>query len=240
MMNSEIAIAVRSLRVKRGGASVLPDISLEVHSGQVVGLLGPSGSGKTTLMRSIVGAQITHGGTVTVLGAPAGSVGLRRRVGYVTQSPSVYDDLTVTQNLRYFARVLGAPASDVDRVILEVDLGAQRNNLTGKLSDGQRGRVSLAAALLGKPELLVLDEPTVGLDPVLRRDLWDLFASLASRGVTLLVSSHVMDEARRCDRLLLMHNGMIIADETPDSLLARTATSDHDAAFLALIAEVAA
>lgn len=240
MMNSEPVVSVDSLRVRRGGKAVLHDVGFSVKRGQVVGLLGPSGSGKSTLMRSIVGAQLIQSGTVNVLGLPAGSTGLRRTVGYVTQSPSVYDDLPVTQNLRYFARILGAPASDVPRVLDEVDLTAEARKLVSQLSDGQRSRVSLAAALLGTPQLLVLDEPTVGLDPVLRRDLWDLFALLASGGVTLLVSSHVMDEARRCDRLLLLHNGRLIADETPSALLERTATRDHDDAFLALVGGQAA
>ena len=216
---------------------MLHDLNIQVPRGQVVGLLGPSGSGKSTLMRSIVGAQRIAGGTVTVLGSPAGTPALRRRIGYVTQSPSVYEDLTVAQNLQYFGRVIGAPKSETDRVVQEVDLGPQTKQLVGNLSGGQLSRVSLAVALLGSPELLVLDEPTVGLDPVLRRDLWTLFASLAAGGVSLLVSSHVMDEATRCDRILLLHDGDVLADETPADLLARTKTKDADDAFLALIAQ---
>ncbi|HEX4401737.1 MAG TPA: ABC transporter ATP-binding protein [Galbitalea sp.] len=236
-MNSTPAIVITGLRVRRGKLDVLHNLDIQVPRGQVVGLLGPSGSGKSTLMRSIVGAQRIAAGTVTVLGSPAGTPALRRRIGYVTQSPSVYEDLTVTQNLQYFARVIGAPRSDTDRVVQEVDLGPQSKQLVGNLSGGQLSRVSLAVALLGSPELLVLDEPTVGLDPVLRRDLWKLFASLASRGVSLLVSSHVMDEATRCDRILLLHDGEVLADETPAELLDRTKTSDADDAFLALIAQ---
>jgi ABC-2 type transport system ATP-binding protein len=223
--------------VRRGKSEVLHGLDVAVPRGQVVGLLGPSGSGKSTLMRSIVGAQRIAGGTVTVLGLPGGSPALRRRIGYVTQSASVYEDLTVTQNLRYFGRVIGAPRSDIDRVLHEVDLAAQARQLVGSLSGGQLSRVSLAVALLGSPELLVLDEPTVGLDPVLRRDLWLLFASLAARGVSLLVSSHVMDEATRCDRILLLHDGDLLADQTPAELLAQTQTTDADEAFLALIAQ---
>lgn len=236
MMNS-LAVETTELRVRRGKSEVLHDLNIRVPRGQVVGLLGPSGSGKSTLMRSIVGAQRIAGGTVTVLGAPGGSPALRRRIGYVTQSPSVYEDLTVTQNLRYFGRVIGAPKGDVDRVVREVDLAPQARQLVGDLSGGQLSRVSLAVALLGSPELLVLDEPTVGLDPMLRRDLWTLFASLAARGVSLLVSSHVMDEASRCDRILLLHNGDVLADETPAELLAQTNSRDADDAFLALIAQ---
>jgi len=235
-MNSTPAAATKGLRVRRGKVEVLHDLNISVPRGQVVGLLGPSGSGKSTLMRSLVGAQRIAAGTVTVLGSPAGSPALRRRIGYVTQGASVYEDLTVLQNLRYFGHVIGAPRSDVDRVVSEVDLGGQSKQLVGSLSGGQRSRVSLAVALLGSPELLVLDEPTVGLDPVLRRDLWQLFASLAATGVSLLVSSHVMDEATRCDRILLLHDGDLLADETPAELLTETKTRDADDAFLALIA----
>ena len=228
-------VSVDGLRVVRGGRPVVDGVSFTVPAGQVTGLLGPSGCGKTTLMRSIVGVQIVAGGTIDVLGEPAGLCGLRSRVGYVTQSAAVYGDLSVRDNVRYFARMLGAPASDVDRVIREVGLDDQTGQLVGRLSGGQRERVSLATALLGTPELLVLDEPTVGVDPVLRRDLWARFRDLAAAGASLLVSSHVMDEAARCDRLLLMREGRLLADETPDALLARTGTATVEDAFLALI-----
>jgi ABC-2 type transport system ATP-binding protein len=186
-------------------------------------------------MRSVVGVQIVAGGTVTVLGLPAGSPPLRNRIGYSTQSPSIYADLTVTENLRYFASVLRAPAGDVRRVITEVDLTGHADKLVSQLSGGQRSRANLAVALLGKPELLVLDEPTVGLDPVLRNDLWALFHRLAAAGVTLLVSSHVMDEAARCQRLLLMREGLVLADDTPDGLRAATGAPDLEQAFLHLV-----
>ncbi|WP_245979970.1 ABC transporter ATP-binding protein [Gryllotalpicola protaetiae] len=233
--NSASAIVVEGLRVRRGKADVLRGLTVSVPRGQVVGLLGPSGSGKTTLLRCVVGVQKVAAGSVTVLGQPAGSAPLRRRVGYVTQASSVYDDLTVRENLRYFARVLGAPASDVDRVIDETGLGDQAAQLTGSLSGGQRNRVSLAAALLGAPELLVLDEPTVGLDPVLRSELWGLFHRLAHAGTSLFVSSHVMDEAARCDRLMLLRDGEVIADDTPEGLLQSTGAPDAEAAFLSVI-----
>ena len=210
-------------------------VSFDLSAGGVVGLLGPSGSGKTTLIRCLVGVQIVESGSIEVLSEPAGAPGLRRRVGYLTQAPSVYGDLTVRGNLRYFARVLGAPPDDVDRVLAEVDLQREAESLVGRLSGGQRSRVSLATALLGKPELLILDEPTVGLDPILRRDLWALFRRLAAAGTSLIVSSHVMEEAAHCDLLLLMRDGRLIARETPASLLARTGAGDLEAAFVALI-----
>jgi ABC-2 type transport system ATP-binding protein len=243
MMKSSLvddpAVRVEGLRVVRGGRAVLPDLSVAVPRGQLVGLLGPSGCGKTTLMRSIVGVQKVAGGTVTVLGLPAGAKELRTRIGYVTQDPSVYTDLTVTENLAYFAAVLGVPrsrrAAEVERVLELVALTDHAGARVDRLSGGQFSRVSLGAALLGTPELLVLDEPTVGLDPVLRRDLWTLFRRLAGQGVTLLVSSHVMDEAVRCDRLLLMREGRMLADDTLDGVLATTGTQDAEQAFLVLV-----
>ena len=231
----DLAIHTAHLRVRRGKHDVLHGVSFDVPRGGLIGLLGPSGSGKTTLMRSLVGVQRHVSGTAQVLGVPAGSASLRRRVGYVTQDASVYTDLTVRQNLKYFASIIGAGKSNVDRVIDETDLGGQANQLVGSLSGGQLSRASLAAALLGSPDLLVLDEPTVGLDPVLRVSLWTLFRRLAASGTTVLVSSHVMDEATRCDRLLLMRDGGILADETPDGLLERTGASDAEGAFLRLI-----
>jgi len=216
---------------------VLPDLSFSVPEGTVVGLLGPSGCGKTTLMRAIVGTQIVASGRITVLGRPAGHPALRREVGYGTQAAAVYGDLTVAENLRYFAAAVGAPTSDVDRVLDQVDLVRFAGRVAGRLSGGQRSRVSLAIAMLGNPQLIVLDEPTVGLDPVLRERLWKLFHQLVSDGTTLLVSSHVMDEADRCNELLLMRDGELVAQSSPDELKQRTGTSSMDAAFLRLIDE---
>jgi ABC-2 type transport system ATP-binding protein len=231
------AIEISDLRVRRGGNLVLPKLSLSVEPGSVTGLLGPSGCGKTTLMRSIVGVQIVESGRVEVLGEPAGSVGLRSRVGYVTQAPSVYADLTVRENLRFFARVLGAGPGAVDEAIEAVSLRGLEGRIIRDQSGGQRARVSLATALLGDPDVLVLDEPTVGLDPLLRRDLWRTFKRLASEGKTLLVSSHVMDEASNCDRLALMREGELLAVATPEELLTRTGTEDIGEAFVRLIEE---
>jgi ABC-2 type transport system ATP-binding protein len=229
------AVEIDGLDVQRGGQRVLHGLSAGLEAGRVTGLLGPSGCGKTTLIRSIVGVQRVAGGTVSVLGEPAGTASLRHRVAYVTQSPSVYADLTVAENLHYFARVIGAPAGAIARALAAVDLSDAGGRMVGTLSGGQRSRVSLACALLGHPEVLVLDEPTVGLDPVLRRDLWELFHRLAEEGATLLVSSHVMDEAARCDRLLLMRDGRLVADTTPAELRERTGEQEMEAAFLRLV-----
>jgi ABC-2 type transport system ATP-binding protein len=234
---NEPAIRIEDLRILRGGAIVLPGLSCEVASGSVTGLLGPSGSGKSTLIRAIVGVQKVAGGAVEVLGEPAGSPPLRSRVGYMTQAPSVYGDLTVQENLGFFARVLAQPRDAAERALEEVALQAHAGRIVGSLSGGERVRVSLATALLGAPDLLVLDEPTVGLDPVLRRDLWQLFHRLAEGGTTLLVSSHVMDEADRCDALLLLREGRLLAEAAPDELRARTGQRDLDAAFLSLVEE---
>lgn len=233
------AVRVEGLRVVRSGNVVIDDLTFSIPAGQVTGLLGPSGCGKSTLMRSLVGVQIVERGVVEVLGAPAGSAGLRKRVGYMSQDPAVYADLTTRENLAYFAKILGVGPDAVDRVIDEVDLASHADALVANMSGGQVARVSLAVALLARPELLVLDEPTVGLDPVLRRDLWALFRLLASDGRTLLVSSHVMDEASRCERLLLMREGRFLADDPPAGLLERTGTSDVEEAFLKLTDEAA-
>lgn len=237
------AIVAHGLTVVRGDRTVLRGLDFTVPAGRITGLLGPSGCGKSTLMRAIVGTQAHVTGTLQVLGRPAGDAALRSRIGYVTQAPSVYDDLTVRQNLDYFAAVLlpgRAHREDrraaVARAIDDVDLASHADSLAGRLSGGQRSRVSLAVALLGTPEVLVLDEPTVGLDPVLRRDLWNLFHRIAEqRGAAILVSSHVMDEAERCHRLLLMREGEILAEDTPEALRRRNDTATVEEAFLHLV-----
>jgi ABC-2 type transport system ATP-binding protein len=230
-----IAVRVERLRVVRGGNVVLPELGCEIDEGTVTGLLGPSGSGKSTLIRAIVGVQRIAGGRVEVLGEPAGSKQLRARVGYMTQAPSVYGDLTVRENLRFFARVLGVQPEEIERALDVVSMREYADRVVARLSGGERARVSLATALLGEPHLLVLDEPTVGLDPVLRRDLWQLFHELADRGATFLVSSHVMDEADRCDALLLLREGRLLAQATPAQLRSRTGTENLEDAFLRLV-----
>jgi ABC-2 type transport system ATP-binding protein len=234
-MPAASAVDIRDLTIIRGGREVVRGVSVSVAMGSVTGLLGPSGCGKTTLMRAIVGVQLLAGGRVTVLGARAGDASLRRRVGYVTQAPSVYGDLSIDENLRYFAAIVDAPTDRIDEILATVDLLDARAQLVASLSGGQRSRVSLATALLGRPELLVLDEPTTGLDPVLRAELWQSFRALAAAGTTLLVSSHQTDEAGECDALLLMRDGLTLRETTPEALRAETGEHDLGRAFLAVI-----
>jgi ABC-2 type transport system ATP-binding protein len=231
----DTAIEVTDLVVNRGKRRVLHGLSCAIPRGSVTGLLGPSGSGKTTLMRAIVGVQIVASGRVTVLGEPAGSPPLRHKIGYLTQAPSVYDDLTVRENARYFASLYGLGAADADAALDAVGLTGAAHQLVANVSGGQRSRASLACAIVGRPEVLVLDEPTVGQDPVLRDELWSRFRSLAASGTTLLISSHVMDEANRCDRLLLIREGMLIADDSPAAVKGSAGADDLDQAFLNLI-----
>jgi ABC-2 type transport system ATP-binding protein len=236
-MNSataDLAVDVRDLRVRRGGKLVLPGISVAIPTRLVMGLLGPSGSGKTTLLRAIVGVQRIESGEVFVLGEPAGTPRQRRRVAYVTQAPSIYADLTVHENLRYFATIVRAGSDRIEAVADAVGLTRHLGTRAASLSGGERSRASLAVALLGNPRVLVLDEPTVGLDPVLRRDLWRMFHGLADEGATLLVSSHVMDEAERCQRLGLIQYGKLLAEGTPNEVRASAGTNNLEEAFLRL------
>lgn len=223
------------LRVIRGKRPALHDFSVQIATGSITGLLGPSGCGKTTLIRCIVGTQILTKGTVTVLGKAAGSAELRHRVGYLPQDPTIYNDLRIVDNVRYFAALYGFDGPAADAAIDRVGLTDHRTALCGNLSGGQRTRVSLACALVCQPDLLVLDEPTVGLDPVLRADLWEQFAELARAGTTLLVSSHVMDEADHCGDLLLMRDGRLVAHTTPTQLREDTGCTSLEDAFLSII-----
>lgn len=231
---TDFAINATDVSVKKAGKTILDKISFTVPAGAIIGLIGPSGSGKTTLMRTIVGVQ-KYDGKLMVLGKDAGEKKLRHKIGYVTQSPAVYSDLTVEQNLRYFGALVGAGASTIATVIEQVRLQQQKDQLVESLSGGQKARVSLGVALLGDPDLFVLDEPTVGLDPVLRNELWDMFQLMAKQGKTLLVSSHVMDEAERCEHLLLLRDGTLLWNNTRDRLLAHTKKHAVGDAFVAMI-----
>lgn len=234
-MAENFSVQADKIIVEKDHKRILNELSFTIPTGSVTGLIGPSGSGKTTLMRSIVGVQVIKSGSLKILNEKVGSARLRKKLGYVTQSPAIYGDLTVEQNLRYFGVLVGARKAQVNKVIEQVQLDAQRRNLVKNLSGGQQARVSLGIALLGDPRLLVLDEPTVGLDPLLRRDLWSLFRDLAAQGKTLLVSSHVMDEAERCTQLLLMRNGELLWKDTRESLLQKTKASSVEAAFIDMV-----
>jgi ABC-2 type transport system ATP-binding protein len=231
----EPVVTIENLRVIRGKFVAVDDLHVQIARGTITGLLGPSGSGKTTLMRCIVGTQIVTAGSVTVLGYAAGSAVLRDRVGYMPQDPTIYNDLRVIDNVRYFAALCGAGASAADEAVEAVDMQDHRTAYCANLSGGQRARVSLACALVSRPDLLVLDEPTIGLDPVLRADLWEQFAALARAGTTLLVSSHVMDEADHCGDLLLMREGHLLAHTTPNRLREDTGCTSLEEAFLSII-----
>jgi ABC-2 type transport system ATP-binding protein len=226
------AVHFAGLGVERGGRPVLHGIDGSFAAGKVTGLFGPSGSGKSTLIRAIAGVQSGVRGTLTVLGEQPGSAAVRRQLGYMTQAPSVYEDLTVMENVSYFAAIRGG---ETGLALERVELERQAHQLVRNLSGGQRARVSLASALVASPRLLLLDEPTVGLDPLLRRDLWRLFGELAGEGAALLVSSHVLDEARHCDEVILLREGRIVAQLTPAELSARAGTDDLDEAFVRLI-----
>ncbi len=226
---------VENLVVHRGAEDVLQDLSFTIPAGRITGLLGPSGSGKTTLIRVLVGVQRITAGEVRVLGRPAGDASLRNDVGYVTQAPSVYRDLSVLDNVRYFGAMHGCNRSDAVEALAAVGLADLAKRRAADLSGGQFNRVSLACALVSKPALLFLDEPTVGLDPVLRADLWAQFAAMAAAGTTLVISSHVMEEAGHCDNLLLLREARLLAHLTPAELRRRGGTDDLELAFLRLI-----
>jgi ABC-2 type transport system ATP-binding protein len=234
-MEDTISIQAAAVGVEKDHTSILNDLNFIVRPGTLTGLIGPSGSGKTTLMRAIAGVQEVHKGALTILGEKAGSKNLRRKIGYMAQTPAIYSDLTVRQNIQYFAKVIGADKHQVDTRIAAVDLQQYQNQLVEKLSGGQKVRVSLAIALLGNPEILILDEPTVGLDPVLRRSLWRLFAKLAAQGKALVISSHVMDEAERCENLLLLRDGKLLWSDSRLALLESVDAGSVEAAFLQII-----
>jgi ABC-2 type transport system ATP-binding protein len=235
MESVDTSVKIKNLSVVLDGQIVLKNISLSLPAGGIIGLIGPNGAGKTTLMRTIVGSQRASGGSIEVLGLPAGAAELRSQIGYMTQSASVYNDLTVQENIYYFAVLAGQSKDHANKTLKLVELSKQAPQLAGKLSGGQRSRLSLAVALLGRPKLLVLDEPTVGLDPLLRRKLWQIFKGLVKDGVTILVSSHVMEEAAYCDQLVLIRDGGVIAYDSPKNLLSSTHTSDIEASYLKLI-----
>ena len=230
-------VVCEQLNVTREKNHILYDLNLEIPRGLIMGLLGPSGSGKTTLMRAMAGLQVIESGQIRVLDLPAGSKALRHKIAYSTQSASVYSDLTCIENIKYFASLYDHNEKTPEQILDDVDLTSSAKQMAGSLSGGERARLALATTLVGAPELLILDEPTVGLDPVLRVQLWNLFNRLAEQGKTLLVSSHVMDEADSCHDLILLRSGRVLAQGTPAALRARTGKSRMDEVFIDLIEE---
>jgi ABC-2 type transport system ATP-binding protein len=235
----ETAVRVKDLSVTLDGQfQALKNINLELPAGKAIGFIGPSGAGKTTLIRGIVGRLKTPEGSISVFGQPAGSAELREQVSYMTQELSVYPDLTVQENLAYFVTMAGQSRRQarqtINDVLTAVNMTDKAATLVNNLSSGQKQRVSLAIALIGSPRLMVLDEPTVGLDPVLRQNLWKLFNRLAGHGTTLIISSHSMDEAQRCDDLVLIRNGEVIAHSSPAEFRKQTGEKTVEAGFLKL------
>lgn len=238
----ESAVKIKNLSVTLGGHfKVLKNISLELPVGKTIGFIGPSGAGKTTLIRGIVGSLRISSGEIIVFDMPAGSEVLREQVSYMTQELSIYPDLTVKENLKYFITMAGQSRRVLRDILKEVlrsvDMTNKSDTLVSNLSSGQKQRVSLAVALIGSPKLMVLDEPTVGLDPVLREDLWSLFTKLSNQGTTLIISSHSMDEAERCDDLVLIRKGKLIAHSSPKELLQSTDTKSIEESFLKLVGD---
>lgn len=228
------AIEIKNFSVSINEKPILSNISADIPRGKIIGLLGPSGAGKTTLIRSILGLQKPSSGRITILGQSPGAKAVRSKTGYVTQAPSVYPDLTVEGNLDYFSGLLGLNKQTIEHTLRQVELAPNRNQMVSSLSGGQRTRVSLAVALLGSPELLLLDEPTVGLDPVLRQKLWGVFRDLSAKGVSIIVTSHVMDEADRCDGILFIRGGKLLISGSKAHILEASRTKTMEDAFLKL------
>ena len=231
-MEQGAAVEVRQVRKRFGAIHALDGLSLRVPRGQIYGLLGPNGSGKTTLIRSILGLVEPEEGEVEVLGRRMPEREVLGRIGYMTQAAELYTDLTAEENARFFAAITGG--GDVAAALAFVELGDRARSVVATLSGGMRTRLSLACAIVHQPELLLLDEPTVGVDPHLRVQLWAGFRSMAAEGTTIIVSSHVMDEAERCDRLGLMNRGRLLAEGSSAELLALAGTDTLEGAFLAL------
>ena len=228
-------IEARDVRKRFGDVAALDGVDLSVPAGSIYALLGPNGAGKTTLIRAIVGLVKPDGGELRVFGERMPQRAVLSRIGYMTQAAALYLELSVEENVRFFARIAGR--GDVEEVLRFVELWDRRRSITATLSGGMRTRLSLACTLVHRPDLLLLDEPTVGVDPQLRVQLWEGLREMAASGTAILVSSHVMDEAARADRLGLMRAGRILAEGTVAELLARAGVDHLEDAFLRLSAE---
>jgi ABC-2 type transport system ATP-binding protein len=230
------AVELRGIRKRYGKVAALDGLDLELHSGEVLGLIGPSGSGKTSAARTVVGLLRPDSGTARVFGEPMPSRRTLSRVGYMAQADALFEDLDARSNLAYFAALQGMTRPEAsaraDGLLTYTDLAADARRPVRGFSGGMRKRLSLAIALVHSPELLVLDEPTVGMDPRLRLRMWERFRELASRGAAVLVTTHVMDEAERCDRLCLISGGRAIAAGTPSGLRESRGVSSLEELFL--------
>lgn len=233
MSEQAYAVDVKNVSRSFGSFKALNGVNLRVREGEIYGLLGPNGAGKTTLIRLIVGLLQAQGGTVTVLGQRMPDVAVLRKVGYMTQQAALYPGLSVEENVRFFAAINGAEDGVKDALDL-VQLYDRRKSVVSELSGGMRQRCSLACALVHKPRLLLLDEPTVGIDPQLRVQFWDDFRRMAQNGTTLVVSSHVMDEADRCQRLGLIQYGRLLEEGSPAEIRSKTGAQNLEEAFLKL------
>jgi len=235
-MSNEAVIRVENFKQQFGKLVVLKSINLEVKRGEILGLLGPSGSGKTTLVKAIVGMSEPTEGTVTVLQTKMPSLSVVSKIGYMAQSDALYEDLNAYDNILFFASLYGMKGKEAkkraDEVLELVILRNEGKKLVKNFSGGMKRRLSLAIALVHKPEILILDEPTVGIDPVLRVEFWKEFERIRKAGVTIIITTHVMDEAEHCDRLALIRNGGIIAMGTPDELKDKSGEATVEGAFL--------
>ena len=235
----EAAIRAQGLVKAFGALRAVDDVTFELAPGRIYGLLGPNGSGKTTLIRLLTGLTQPTAGWAEVLGTRMPSRPNLSRIGYMTQADGVYTALTVAENLRFFGATYGVEGDEpVAHVLAVVDLADRRASIVGTLSGGQRRRLSLACALIHRPPVLFLDEPTVGVDPLLRVQFWAHFRALADAGTTIVVSSHVMDEADRCDELLFVRSGKVTARGTGQEIRRRAGTPDLEQAFLRLGGDV--
>lgn len=232
-MNEQYAVDVENVSKSFGAVTALDGVTLRVKRGEIYGLLGPNGAGKTTLIRLLVGLLEAHAGTVTVLGHRMPEVDVLRHVGYMTQQAALYPGLSVEENVRFFAAINGVE-DGVKEALEMVDLYERRSSEVSTLSGGMRQRCSLACALVHRPQLLLLDEPTVGVDPQLRVQFWEDFRRMADAGTTIIVSSHVMDEAERCQRLGLIQYGKMLAEGTPGEIRDIAGSTNLEDAFLKL------
>ena len=237
-MSEAIAVDIAAVSKRFGEIKALDGVSLRVRRGEIYGLLGPNGAGKTTLIRSIVGLIAPDSGTVTVLGRKLPNLDVLRGVGYMTQQAALYPGLSVEENLEFFAAINGVQGGVKDALEF-VDLYARRGSVVSTLSGGMRQRCSLACALVHRPQLLLLDEPTVGVDPQLRVQFWERFRRMAADGTTIVVSSHVMDEAERCQRLGLIQYGRLLAEGSPAEVREQAGTQNLEEAFLRLAGDKA-